>query len=328
MYSVIRGKDCVKVTIGEYKWGFLIEWAGTMKKRYRRLLISVMAVLIGAAVLAGFVPKAQMNAQASAEGTDNGGRILFISSYSYAWDTVQVQIEGLKKGISGNIVLDYEFMDTKRVSDETSYQLFYEGLAYRLSKVDPYDVIILGDDAAFDFALDHKDDLFAGIPLVFEGVNDIELAMEAASDPMITGVVEKHSFQKNIELALSIYPDATRVVEILDDTVTGQAERKNFYQNAELYPNLEFSEINASELTTKELKSALKKLDENTILIYVVMTEDASGKQYSNRESIEMISQYSPIPAFRMVDGGNGCRHRSGGQSEYLLDRRRSNAAV
>lgn len=87
--------------------------------------------------------QAEENRKESAEG-----RILFISSYNYGWDTVQSQIEGIQAGVSDEAVVDYEFMDTKRVSDETSEQLFYEGLKYRLSKVAPYDVIILGDDAA------------------------------------------------------------------------------------------------------------------------------------------------------------------------------------
>ena len=106
-------------------------------------------------------------------GSLEKGRILFISAYSYGWDTVQIQIEGIKAGVGPNVVVDYEFMDTKRVNDETSAQMFYEGLAYRMSQVEPYDVVILGDDAALLFAMEHQDDLFAGIPLVFEGVNDI-----------------------------------------------------------------------------------------------------------------------------------------------------------
>lgn len=240
------------------------------------------------------------------EAASDYNRVLFISSYSYAWDTVQIQIDGIKKGVSEGTVLDYEYMDTKRVNDETAYKLFYEGLAYRLSMVEPYDAIILGDDAALKFALEYRDELFNGIPLIFEGVNDEELAMEATKDPLITGVVEKLSFQKNIELALTLYPEAKRVIGILDNSITGEAERRNFYQNAELYPDLEFSEINTSELKTGELKRELLQIEPDTILIYVVMTEDASGKQYSNKESIEMIAKFATVPAFRMVEGGIG----------------------
>lgn len=273
-----------------------------MKRMYKRAA-GILAVLLGVAILAGVFPGKKTVVQAQEA---DAGRVLFISSYSYAWDTVQLQIEGIQNGIADGVVLDYEFMDTKRVNDETAYELFYEGLSYRMSKVEPYDVIIVGDDAAFHFALAHKDDLFAGIPIVFEGVNDEALALEASQNPMVTGVIEKLSVRKNIELALSIYPDANKVVAILDDSVTGEAERKNFYANAEVFPELTFAEINTSELTTAKLKSELAALDESTILIYVTMTEDASGKQYTNKESIELIGNFASVPAFRMVEGGIG----------------------
>lgn len=233
-------------------------------------------------------------------------RILFISSYSYTWDAVQLQIEGIKAGVPDGTIVDYEFMDTKRVDDETSLNLFYEGLAYRMSQSEPYDAIILGDDAALKFGLEHKEDIFQGIPLIFEGVNDLELAQEAVKDPMIGGILESLSVESNIDLALSLYPNATRVVGILDDSLTGEAERKNFYSVQDKYPNLEFSEINTSELSTAAIKKNLLDLDENTILIYVVMTEDNNGRNYTNRESMEMIAEFAPIPAFRMVEGGIG----------------------
>lgn len=234
------------------------------------------------------------------------GRVLFISSYSYAWDTVQMQIDGIKEGLGDGIVLDYEFMDTKRVDDEVSRQLFYDSLAYRLSMVEPYDVVILGDDAALLFAAEYQDELFQDVPLVFEGINDEELALELAQDPMITGILEKLSVEKNIEFGLRINPAATKVVAILDDSVTGEAERKRFYKCAEKYPQLEFSEINTSALTTWELQLAIHDVSEDSILIYVVMTEDASGKIYSNEESVHMASQWSKVPIIRMVEGGIG----------------------
>jgi len=204
-----------------------------MKKIRLRYLIMCITVCI--------ITLLQCTMTTNAGGLERG-RILFISSYSYGWDTVQIQIEGIKAGVGPNIVVDYEFMDTKRVNDETSAQMFYEGLAYRMSQVEPYDVVILGDDAALLFAMEHQDDLFEGIPLVFEGVNDIELAKEASKDPMITGVVEQLSVEKNIEFGLKLNPKAKKVVAILDDTITGEAERKNFYSYAEQFPDLIFSE--------------------------------------------------------------------------------------
>ncbi len=232
--------------------------------------------------------------------------MLFISSYSYAWDTVQSQIEGIQAGLGKNIVLDYEFMDTKRVSDEQALQLFHDGLAYRLSKVEPYDVILLGDDAALQFALKYREELFADIPLVFEGINDEELAERAAAEPLVTGVIEKLSLENNIELGLKINPSATKVVAILDDTITGQAERKRYYECAENYPQLLFKEINVSNLSSQSLRNALQGVSSDSILIYVMMTEDADGKLYTSTESVKLIADNASVPALRMVEAGIG----------------------
>ena len=242
----------------------------------------------------------------SAKSQQDEKRVLFISSYSYAWDTVQIQIEGIKQSISEDIVLDYEFMDTKRFPDEESLLMFYEGLKYRLEKLEPYDAVILGDDVALQFAMKYRDELFDGVPLIFEGVNDIDYAIEVSRDPLITGVVEKLSFEENINFALTLYPNATQVISILDDSVTGQAERKSFYENAQSFPELTFTEINTSQLTTEELIQALSSIDENSILIYIVMTEDASGKKYTNLQSVKLVSEYASVPALRMVSGGIG----------------------
>ena len=241
-----------------------------------------------------------------ADRSQNEKRVLFISSYSYAWDTVQSQIEGIQAGLGKNITLDYEFMDTKRVSDEKAMELFREGLAYRLSKVEPYDVILLGDDAALQFALDYREDLFAGVPLVFEGINDEELVKRAAGEPLVTGVIEKLSVESNIEFGLKINPLANRVVAILDDSLTGQAERKRYYECAEKYPQLSFKEINVSTLSSQALRNALQGVSSDSILIYVMMTEDANGKLYTSMESVKLVAENASVPALRMVEAGIG----------------------
>lgn len=238
--------------------------------------------------------------------SESSSRVLFISSYSYAWDSVQLQIEGIQDGIGQDVVLDYEFMDTKRVSDEEALQLFHDGLKYRLEHVPPYDAVILGDDAALLFAMEYQEELFEGIPLIFEGVNSAELAASAVENPYITGILEASSVDKNIELGLAINPKATKVVAVLDDSITGEAERKHFYSYAENYPNLIFSEINTSSLSTTRLRQAIRTVNQDSILIYASMTEDASGVLYTNQEAVTLLYETAKVPVYRMVEGGIG----------------------
>lgn len=242
----------------------------------------------------------------ASQTTSDGGRVLFISSYSYAWNTVQIQIDGILDGLGENTVLDFEFMNTKRLDTEESRKLLYDRLEYMFSMLEPYDVIILGDDAALQFALEYRDTLFKDIPLVFEGVNDEELAARAMEDPLITGVVEKLSLEKNIDLGLMLVPDAKKVVAVLDNSLTGEAERKRFYSYEDMYPNLEFTEINASILTTAQMRQAIYAVSTDSILIYITMAEDLSGKRYTDKEAIDLLSGVARVPVIRMVEGGVG----------------------
>ena len=244
--------------------------------------------------------------QAEAQGTNQNKRVLFISAYSYGWDTVQTQIEGIKAGVDENTTIDYEFMDTKRFQTDEWLNMFHDMLKYHLENTDPYDVVIVGDDAALQFAMEYREELFPEIPVVFEGVNDEEYAMKAAENPLVTGIIEKLSVEKNIDMALKVNPTADKVVAILDDSVTADAERKNFYSSAENYPELEFSEINASELETASLQQAISKVDDKTILIYIVMSKDGSGKQYTSDQAVRMIVNYAKVPVYRMVEAGIG----------------------
>lgn len=239
--------------------------------------------------------------QIQAEGAP--GRVLFISSYSYGWDTVQLQIEGIKDGMSPDITIDYEFMDTKRVDEEAAKQLLYERLQYTLPRVSPYDVIIVGDDAALNFAMEYREELFDGIPIVFEGINNVQLARELAQqDPLVTGVVEELSLEKNIELALQLCPETRNIIALLDDSLTGQTEREIFYKVQEQFPDLTFGEINVSECSTSELRTRLWQQGKDTILLYIIMAEDGSGRSYSNLEAVQMVVKCTNVPVMRLVD--------------------------
>ncbi len=264
-----------------------------MKRIYQALVFCICIILLHS-----------IHLQVQAEKGQEQGRILFISSYSYGWDTVRLQIDGFIEGISPNTVVDYEFMDTKRLNEEVASQMLYDRLSYSMSVVEPYDVVVVGDDAALQFAMKYREELFDGIPIVFEGINEVEWARELAGDPLITGVVEELSLEKNIELALQLQPQANRIIAILDDSVTGQAERENFYKVQDQYPDLTFGEINVSNCSTADLRTRLWQQRKDTILIFIVMTEDKSGKKYTNLEAIHSLVEYANIPVMRMVDCG------------------------
>ncbi len=268
------------------------------KKRKNLLLVGLLQLFL-LIFCFGAIDFTSLAAKAS-------GRVLFISSYSCAWDSVQLQIEGIRDGLGDDVKIDYEFMDAERVYDEETVKLFYETLQYRLENGEPYDAVILGDDEALKFAMEYQEELFDGVPMVFEGVNDETLATEAVKNPYITGVLEKLSMEKNIQLGIDLVPDADKVIAILDDSITGETERRHFYSCAEQFPQLQFEEINSSQLSTTNLRQAIRAVDKNAILFYLTMTEDANGRVYSEKEALTILTEVAKVPVFRMVESGIG----------------------
>ena len=88
----------------------------------------------------------------------------------------------------------------------------------------------------------------------------------------------------------------------MDDSLTGEAERQNFYAIQESYPNLTFAEINVSDCTTVDLRTRLWQQSNDAVLLFLLMSEDKSGKLYTNLEAVQAVVKYTKVPVMRMVD--------------------------
>lgn len=233
------------------------------------------------------------------------GRVLFISFYSYAWETIPQQIDGIRKSLGDDVTIDYKFMDTKNVDTAENVHLFYKSLSYYLSQVPAYDVVIVGDDAAYNFVLVYRK-IFGNTPIVFEGVNNVSKALAMDYNPNVTGIIENQTYGNTIALAKKIYPEAAHIVAIVDNTVTGLSARKEFYSYKDEFPDLEFSDINASEFSQKDLIKSVESFDESTILLYILCSNDKDGNVYASAESVQMLSSRAHIPMFSGISIGMG----------------------
>lgn len=233
--------------------------------------------------------------------------VLFISSYSLSFDTVPQQIEGINEVFKDRqINLDVEFMDTRRFSEEEDISRFHDTLKRKLSKIEKYDAVIVGDDAALIFAMNYKEELFPDIPIVFLAINSMSLALEAGEDPLITGVVEQNSFKENIELAMKLQPRANKILALVDSTLTGKADEENFFTMEEAFPELEFMTLDAGDYTFDEIGEELSKIKEDTIVFFLTMFEDKNGTYYSISDGVSLIKNYANVPVFRISIGGVG----------------------
>lgn len=234
-------------------------------------------------------------------------RVLFISSYDGNFLSVPHQIRGVKSVFeSENIHLDIEYMDTKRFDTKENINLFYSTLKYKLDHLAPYDAVIVGDDNALQFVMDYQEELFHKIPVVFLGINDLTRAKLAAEDDYITGIVEETSIRDNIELGIKLNKQATKIVAIVDHTLTGIGNKEQFYSYQNDYDNLVFDHINTSEYTFKELENVFEDIDQNTIVLYFSMYSDKTEKYLTIEEACKILEAHVNVPILRSEVGGIG----------------------
>lgn len=271
------------------------------EKHFRQLLISLC-------IIGGFL-FLLINKGISVKANEDlsNRKVLFISSYSEDFMSVPDQRRGVEDILTSlGIEVNFEYMDSKRFDTVENYQLFYDLIRYKLSMRAPYDGIIVGDDNALQFALVHKEELFPDTPITFLGINDLRRARKAAEDPYITGVVEETSMKENIEIASKFNPKATKVLAIVDGSLTGRGNRQQFHTYEKDFPHLQFSNINVSNYSFDELGEVLESIDEDTIILYFSMYVDKNGVNITIPEAIKILKEHIPYPIYRSEIGGVG----------------------
>ncbi len=154
-------------------------------------------------------------------------QILVLHSYHQEYPWTKSQNEGFVNEISSafdgrNLTFSSEYLDTKRAYLSVADQRFFAD--YLRQKYREYrpDIIFSTDDNALRFLLKYKGELFPETPVVFCGVNamDIGARLDRA---MYTGVYEKKDIARNIELIKELLPEQKDILVVGDKSETDVA---------------------------------------------------------------------------------------------------------
>jgi hypothetical protein len=203
-------------------------------------------------------------------------------------------------GNSGRTIeLHVEYMDTKRLTDETHFANLRQLLGYKYRNT-RFAAILATDNDAFNFLRRERDNLFAGAPVVFTGVNFFRDDMLAGLQGF-TGVAETFEGGQTLAMMRTLHPQARRVIVILDATTTGSAIRK------ELAPMLtpfagsltfEFWE----GLSLAELQQRLPSLGRDDLVLLMPYARDREGVFVTYEEIAGLVSRLAPVPVYGTWD--------------------------
>ncbi len=230
--------------------------------------------------------------------------ILLIQSYhrGYKWsDDISKVIED-KFGDNQHYSLTTVYMDTKKVNNshyiEQLFHLYEEQFKGR-----HFDVIIAADNNALDFVKHYHDRLFPHVPIVFLGINNFDASMLAENEmrSYATGVAENVDIKKNIDLILDLNPKIKKIVIINDRSKTGFAMRRDIFHALSQYKNrVTFEYID--DISIGSLKKKVSGLSRNTVILWVLLFKDKTGKYFTYQESLHQVKKITKVPIFGLWD--------------------------
>lgn len=234
-------------------------------------------------------------------------RVLVLNSYdeSYRWTSGQSNAitASLKKKYD-DILIFVEYMDTKYHPGPDNLEHLYKLYRFKYSD-QKIDLIYTTDNAALQFAIEHRRDLFSDAPIVFSGVmKDSAEAILAGAD-RVTGVYEALDPVGTLDAAVKINPAIEKVYVIHDNSQSGIDSKNQIMMDHNRYKcKLVFLNM----MPIGEITDTLKNLEQDSIVLLGAYNSDVTGYRLPADKFAELISESSAVPVYDMWDFrfGNG----------------------
>ena len=261
----------------------------------RLIILVVLAAVLAA--LPGIPP---VTAEAPA------GSVLILNSYHEGYSWTDGEVAGIRSVLDkspSKAALSVEYLDWRRFPSQQNYDQVEKLLQVRYGTSRPK-VLIVTDDPALKFALDHRNSLFAGVPIVFCGINDYKTSLLGGAKN-ITGVAEEIDPSGTLALALRLHTRATSVYVVTDFTETGLAIRRTIQS---VVPSFEerASFSFSPDTTIAGVMKAVAALPTDTIVLVAPFVRDQAGAFIDMPEFTAELAHNTSLPMYGLYEQSLG----------------------
>ena len=232
-------------------------------------------------------------------------RVLVVHSYhqGLAWtDGIQKGMERVFSIAGADYDLDIHYLDVARQAPGSGKEEAVAGFVRHVSDIPHgnfYALVLVSDNDALDAVLQHRQAIAPGVPLVFCGVNNFSPDM-IAGQPAVTGVAERPSFDRTLELAGSLRPGLSRILVLAEDTATGHQNLSTLQHQLQGVPHgLEFEYSTQTDITV--LEERLARLTPEWGVLAMSRPFDGD-RLLSVKEAAVRLSRAAPVPVFAAWD--------------------------
>ena len=230
--------------------------------------------------------------------------VLLIQSYhkGYKWSDEMSSVFEQKFEKEDNVFLTTVYMDTKKVATPSYFEKLFS-LYKEQFKERKFDLVVVADNHALEFFIKYHESLFGATPLVFMGINNFDESKISQSDirAIATGVVEQVDVEKNIQLILDMHPKLEKILIINDQSTTGFAMKQDIFKVLPKYSKkVNFEYID--DIDISNLKEKVRTLPEHTVILWVLLFKDKTGRFFTHKESLKEIRDIAEVPIYGLWD--------------------------
>ncbi len=248
-------------------------------------------------------------AQSAAGEPTAAARIVFINSYhrGYSWsDAIERALRDELARSGRAIELSFEYLDSRRFGYGDQIPLIARTLAAKYRAYRP-EVLVVCDNPAFEFAMQYREQLFPGAPLVFCGYNDFppETARWLNN---ATGVTEATPIEDSVAMALKVHP-GTHTLAFITSTANSTNARIAEAAEFAIFPQLRqrFDVVEIKDAPMARIRQRLAELPSSTLVFLAGQAnERTNGRAISPDESASLITAASPFPVYAFWDSDLG----------------------
>jgi diguanylate cyclase (GGDEF)-like protein len=231
--------------------------------------------------------------------------ILILNSYHQGLSWTREQSDGIldtivKHGL--NVSVEVEYMDWKRHPESENLRILHDYYKYKY-QYRKIDVILATDDAALQFALENRSELFSDAPVIFCGVNKDGIEKITKNYDRVTGVMEVIDPTDTIRVALQINPSLKNIYLVYDNSESGLSTC-NLVRNKILSFMPSLNIIPCNTMTYEELLTTVSGLDKDSIVLLTTYFSDVNNTVFETDFINRSVSEHSPVPVYQIYDFG------------------------
>lgn len=215
--------------------------------------------------------------------------------YSWSIRGTFSELETLKATVRSRVSTPLNFYVEYLESQRFGSPGYQEALAETLRQTyggKQIDLVVVAAYPALRFALDHRERLFPGIPIVFITVASNRLP-GGVPWPGVMGVTINVDVRGSLDLALRLHPDTQNVA-----LFAGKSEFEQYWMEVLLdelrHRKEKLTRFQLSAISTKQLLAEASKLPSHTIVIFNLIPQESSQPEIGTYDALEVLAQHFP----------------------------------